>query len=54
MRVYRAAEDRWYDLGTVSSIQGRWREWLEAVARARPRLVFRYRYRGRDVERPTY
>lgn len=54
VRVYRAAEDRWYDLGPVSNIHGRWAEWLDGIASGFPKLVLRFRHKGRDYERPNY
>ena len=54
VRVYRAAEDRWYDLGPISTVTDRWAEWLEQIASTAPKLVLRFRWRGREHERPTY
>lgn len=53
VRVYRAAEDRWYDLGPVLSVTDRWAEWLDQIARRGSRFVLRFRYNGRDYERPA-
>ena len=52
VRVYKAAEGRWYDLGPVSTASGRWDAVLGGLAKAK--VVLRFRWRGRDYERPTY
>ena len=52
VRVYKADQDRWYDLGPVSTASGRWDALLGNLAKAK--VVFRFRWKGRDYERPTY
>ena len=51
VRVYRAAEGRWYDLGPVHTERGTWGDWLEAIVRRGASIAVRFRYNGRDYER---
>lgn len=51
-RVYRANLDRWDDIGTVGQREGKWGEWLIRFARAK--VVIRFRYKGKEIERSTY
>lgn len=50
-RVYRADQDRWYDLGTVGQTNRIW-DVLGRLAHAK--IVLRFRYKGKEIERSTY
>lgn len=51
-RVYRAAQNEWQELGTVGSNEGVWADMLARLAHAK--IVVRFRYKGKEIERSTY
>ena len=51
-RVYRADRDEWQDLGTLGQDHGTWANLLAGLARAK--VVVRFRYKGKEIERSTY
>lgn len=54
VRVYRAKEDRWVDLGPISRAGGTFTQLFEQTLLAGAKTVLRFRWKGKEIERPNY